>query len=85
MTIILLNLLIAYLSNVFSRLEEQNFLIGLQDKAKMILDFELIVNLFQSVFRKKNKVSILYPSNLLGQRKSKDFVYHQKVGFEENE
>lgn len=49
MTVVLLNILIALLSNVFSRLEEQQQLISLKDKADMILEFEMIVRLFRKI------------------------------------
>ena len=46
-TVIMLNILIAYLSNVFSRLEEQQSLNDLREKASMILDMEVILWLFR--------------------------------------
>lgn len=46
-TIVLLNILIAYLSNLFSRLEDQQKMNGLREKAFLILDFEMMVRLFK--------------------------------------
>ena len=48
-TIVLLNILIAFLSNVFSRLEDQQKVNALREKAFLILDFELVVRLFKYV------------------------------------
>ena len=42
-TIVLLNILIAYLSNIFCRLEDQQHLNYLTEKASMILDVEIIM------------------------------------------
>jgi hypothetical protein len=46
-TIILLNILIAYLSNLFSRLEEQQKVQELKEKAALILDMEVFVMFFK--------------------------------------
>jgi hypothetical protein len=46
-TIFLINILIAYLSNLFSRLEEQQKFQEMQEKAEMILDIEIIVRFFK--------------------------------------
>lgn len=46
-TIVLLNILIAYLSNLFSRLEDQQKVSSLKEKAILILDFELIARFFR--------------------------------------
>ena len=51
-TIVLLNILIAFLSNVFSRLEDQQKVSALREKAYMILDFELAARLFKFVIRR---------------------------------
>ena len=75
-TIILLNILIAYLSNVFSRLEEQQLVNDLKEKASMILDMEIISWFFK--FRITGKVAKLrklqidldkHPINLLARDK----------------
>jgi hypothetical protein len=42
-TIILLNILIAYLSNLFSRLEDQQRVSDLKQKALLVLDFETMI------------------------------------------
>lgn len=47
MTIVLLNVLIAYLSNIFGRLEEQQNVNYLKEKASMILNLEIIGFLFK--------------------------------------
>jgi methyl-accepting chemotaxis protein len=46
-TIFLINVLIAYLSNLFSRLEEQQKFQEMQEKAELILDIEIIVRFFK--------------------------------------
>jgi hypothetical protein len=46
-TIILLNILIAFLSNLFSRLEDQQKSNDLKEKASMILDLEVIIHFFR--------------------------------------
>ena len=50
-SIILLNILIAYLSNVFSRLEVEQNINLIREKASMILDFEVILYFFKFVLR----------------------------------
>ena len=52
-TIILLNILIAFLSNLFSRLEDQQKSNDLKEKASMILDLEVIVHFFRYVITGK--------------------------------
>lgn len=54
-TIVLLNILIAYLSNVFSRLEEEQEINLIREKAAMILDVETIVYFFKHVLRRKKQ------------------------------
>ena len=75
-TIILLNILIAYLSNVFSRLEDQQKVNDLKEKASMIQDMEIILWFFK--FRITGKVAKLrklqidldkHPINLLARDK----------------
>ena len=46
-TIVLLNILIAYLSNLFSRLEEQQKVQELRERAALILDMEVLVMFFK--------------------------------------
>ena len=46
-TIVLLNVLIAYLSNLFSRLEEQQYANDLKEKASLILDLEIVAYFFR--------------------------------------
>ena len=47
LTIFLINVLIAYLSNLFSRLEEQQKFQEMKEKADLILDIEIIVRFFK--------------------------------------
>jgi hypothetical protein len=55
-TIILLNILIAYLSNLFSRLEEQQKIEEYKEKCNIILDSEIIIYFFRNlVYRIKQK------------------------------
>ena len=51
-TVILLNILIAYLSNLFSRLEEQQSLNSFREKASMIFDFEILVSMIKALPQK---------------------------------
>lgn len=46
-TIVMLNILIAFLSNLFSRLEDQQKVNSLRQKALLVLDFELFARLFR--------------------------------------
>ena len=46
-TVVLLNILIAFLSNLFSRLEDQQRANDLREKAQMMLDVEVIVLFFK--------------------------------------
>jgi hypothetical protein len=57
-TIVLLNILIAYLSNLFSRLEDQQKINALKEKAFLILDFELMVRLFKYILPKTVSLDI---------------------------
>lgn len=52
-TIILLNILIAFLSNLFSRLEDKQKSNDLKEKASMILDLEVVVHFFRFVITGK--------------------------------
>ena len=54
--VFLLNILIAYLSNEFSRLEEQQLISGWKEKASMNLSLELIAFFFKNGFTKVNNV-----------------------------
>jgi hypothetical protein len=54
-SIILMNIVIAYLSNVFSRLEEEQNISLVREKASMILDFEAIIYFFKFVLTCKHK------------------------------
>jgi hypothetical protein len=49
-TIILLNILIAYLSNLFSRLEQEQKKKKLQGQADIILDTEVLIYCFKKIF-----------------------------------
>jgi hypothetical protein len=55
-TIILLNILIAYLSNLFSRLEEQQRVQEMKERAGLILDIEVFVMFFKYGITGKNKL-----------------------------
>lgn len=59
-TIILLNILIAYLSNVFSRLEERQNINLVKEKSSMILDLEVIFYFFKFVIRGKKMKNIFF-------------------------
>jgi hypothetical protein len=54
-TIILLNILIAFLSNVFSRLEEEQEINLIREQAAMILDVEVMIYFFKHVCFKKRQ------------------------------
>lgn len=66
-TIVLLNILIAFLSNVFSRLEDQQKSNDIKEKAQMVLDLEIVLYFFGKLLRKKRpkveskKVAVKYP------------------------
>jgi hypothetical protein len=62
-TIILLNILIAFLSNLFSRLEDKQKSNDLKEKASMILDLEIIVHFFKYVFTGKRAAYYQYAKN----------------------
>lgn len=70
-TIVLLNILIAYLSNLFSKLEEQQHVDDLREKASMILDLEIIVYFFKYRLTGKRNKYIKY--NKLVKDKLTDF------------
>lgn len=65
-TIILLNILIAFLSNLFSRLEDQQKSNDLKEKASMILDLEVVVHFFRYVVTGKASKYRLFQKNLEG-------------------
>jgi hypothetical protein len=52
-TIILMNIMIAYLSNEYSRLEEKQHLDDIRGKAQINIKLELIIRYFKLVFNKK--------------------------------
>ena len=54
--VLLLNILIAYLSNEFSRLEEQQVISGWKTKASMNLKLELIAFFFKNGFKRVNNI-----------------------------
>jgi hypothetical protein len=75
-SVILLNVLIAFLSNLFSRLEEQQLVNDLKEKAGLLLDLEVVVMFFKYFLtgklrrqkRKSKKVKSLHifsDSNLM--------------------
>lgn len=51
-TIILMNIMIAYLSNEYSRLEQKQHLDDIRNKAKINLKLELIIRYFKYIFQK---------------------------------
>jgi len=55
-TIILLNVLIAFMSNVYNKMEMQQSFISLKEKASMLLDLEVYISLFVKM-RNKMKTS----------------------------
>ena len=55
--IVLLNILIAYLSNVFSALEEQQQRDSLTGMAMLCLDVECVISMFKKLFSRKYKSS----------------------------
>jgi hypothetical protein len=55
-TIILMNILIAYLSNLFSRLEEHQRVQEMKERAGLILDIEVFVMFFKYGITGKNKL-----------------------------
>lgn len=54
-TIILLNILIAFLSNLFSRLEDKQKSNDLKEKASMILDLEVVIHFFRFIVSGKSR------------------------------
>ena len=48
-TIILLNVLIAFMSNVYNKMEAKQIIISYQEKSSMLLDMEVYISLFQSI------------------------------------
>ena len=49
-SIVLMNILIAYLSNEYSRLEERQVIADLQTKAGFNLDMEVVISMFKWMF-----------------------------------
>jgi hypothetical protein len=66
-TVVLLNVLIAYLSNLFSRLEDQQHANDLREKASMILDLEIVSYFFK--YKLTGKISNFLKYNKLRERK----------------
>ena len=52
-TIILMNILIAYLANLYSELEQEIATKRVQEMATVVLDFEVIVYAYRRIFRRK--------------------------------
>ena len=59
-TIVLLNVLIAYLSNLFSRLEDQQQANDFREKASMILDVEVVAYFFKYKITSKARNYLKY-------------------------
>ena len=51
-TIILLNVLIAFMSNVYNRMEKRQAITSLKEKASMLLDLEVYISLFLKIYEK---------------------------------
>ena len=62
-SIVLMNILIAYLSNEYSRLEERQVIADLQTKAELNLDVEVVISLFKRVFSPSFKNSLKCRNN----------------------
>ena len=80
-TVVLLNILIAFLSNLFSRLEDQQKSSDLKEKASMILDLEVIIHFFKYIltgkeikFRKFEKIQEDFYIELLDPTKNATVV-----------
>lgn len=74
-TIVLLNVLIAYLSNLFSRLEDQQHANDLREKASMMMDLEIVAYFFKYVMTGQSKNYFKY--NHL-KEKSIVFIYNKE-------
>ena len=59
-SVVLMNILIAYLSNEYSRLEERQIIAGLRVKAELNLDIELVISFFKRIFSSKFRKSIKF-------------------------
>ena len=59
-SVVLMNILIAYLSNEYSRLEERQIIAGLKTKAELNLDIELVISFFKRIFSSKFRKSIQF-------------------------
>jgi hypothetical protein len=74
-TIILLNVLIAFMSNVYNKMELQQSVISLKEKASMLLDLEVYISLFVKI---KDKIK----TSRLDEEEKEEFYYNQsKVTF----
>ena len=49
---VILNMIIAFMSNLFSALEEVQQIIEIKEKAKMTLDLEVIIRFFKTIIRR---------------------------------
>jgi hypothetical protein len=54
-TIILLNVLIAFMSNIYDREARRQEITSMKEKASMLLDLEVYISLFKSIFEKIKK------------------------------
>ena len=52
MTIILLNVLIAFMSNVYNKMEQMQSVLSLKEKASMLLDLEVYISLFVKIINR---------------------------------
>ena len=81
-SVILMNILIAYLSNEYSRLEEKQVLEGLKTKALFNLDIEIIIALFKRI-SKRNRIKNNYYDSQYDQMlkfwKNKDFLVFKVI------
>ena len=79
--VLLFNILIAYLSNEFSRLEEQQIISGLKMKAWMNLRFELLIFFFRNGFKRVNNI---VDSETLKYERMRKAYNNEEINFLEN-
>ena len=82
--IVLLNILIAYLSNVFSALEEQQNVDSMKGMAALSLDIELIISLFQSICSSHFRFKKTYRDHVLRRKFFKIDIANAKKTFYQN-
>ena len=83
--IVLMNILIAYLSNEYSRLEERQVIESLKTKAELNFVIEVVISMLKRLFSKKFREAIRYHENQFNKIMKNFYLNESKINSEEEE